>query len=164
MMSHCIASAVVFLSDTKDFEDVSPPSLHYPIHNRQKQSKEEHRRNHHRGRRNNIVLARPGHLLHFHAHVVHEFARVRNRPGNSLADSRGRSGNGVAARFLVLHFHRVRGHKTLFTSGTGLLTVPHFPIPRARWSGVAAALSSSANLWQGRRDSNPHTRFWRPES
>src|SRR5258707_12975226 len=164
MMSHCIASAVVFLSDTKDFEDVSPPSLHYPIHNRQKQSKEKHRRNHHRGRRNNIVLARPGYLLHFHAHVVHEFARVRNCSGNPLADPRGRSGYGVAARLVVLHFHRVRGHKTLFTSGTGLLTVPHFSIPRARWSGVAAAPFSSANLWQGRRDSNPHTRFWRPES
>src|SRR6267378_4088763 len=119
MMYHCIAIAVVFPSDTKDFEDVSHPSLHQPIHYGQKQSEKEHRRNYHRGRRNNIVLARPGYLLHFHAHVVHEFARVRNRSGNPLADSRGRSGYGVAARFLVLHFYRLRGHKTLFTSGTG---------------------------------------------
>src|ERR1700676_3196505 len=111
MMYHCIAIAVGFPSDTKDFEDVSHPSLHQPVDYRQKQAKEKHRGNHYRGRRNHVILARPRYLLHFHAHVVHEFARVRNRSGTPLADSRGRSRDSVAARLFVLHFYRLRGHK-----------------------------------------------------
>jgi hypothetical protein len=34
-------------------------------------------------------------------------------------------------------------------------------IPFTRTNPWARVLT---NLWQGRRDSNPHTRFWRPES
>src|ERR1700676_3596449 len=116
MMYPCIAIAVGFPSDTKDFEDVSHPSLHQPIDYRQKQAEEKYRGNYHRGGRHHVVLARPGHLLHFHAHVVHEFARVRYRSGNPLPNSRGRSGDSVAARLFVLHFYRLRRHETLFTS------------------------------------------------
>src|SRR5713226_722604 len=87
MMYHCIAIAVGFPSDTKDFEDVSHPSLHQPVDDRQKHAEEEHGGNDHRRGRNHVVLARPGYLLHFHANVVQEFARVRDRSGNSLADA-----------------------------------------------------------------------------
>src|SRR6266849_1998248 len=114
MMYHCIAIAVGFPSDTKDFEDVSHPSLHQPVDDRQKHAEEEHGGNDHRRGRNHVVLARPGYLLHFHANVVQEFARVRDRSGNSLADARSRSGDGVAARLVVLHFYRLRGHENLF--------------------------------------------------
>src|SRR5689334_8647258 len=144
MMYHCIAIAVEFPSDTKDFEDVSHPSLHEPIDYRQEHAKEKHRGNYHRSGRNHIVLARPGHLFHFHTHVVHELARVRHCSGNSLADSCRRSGDGVAARLVVLHFYRLRGHETLFTSRNSLLPAPSFSIPRARWSGVLALRPSQA--------------------
>src|SRR6266478_6445179 len=129
MMYHCIAIAVGFPSDTKDFEDVSHPSLYQPVDDRQKHSEEKYRGNYHRRGRNHVVLARPGYLLHFHAHVVQEFARVRDRSGNSLADARGSSGDGVAARFVVLHFYRLRGHETSSLPGTGSCIVPAFSIP-----------------------------------
>src|SRR6266404_5682529 len=162
MMYHCIAIAVGFPSDTKDFEDVSHPSLYQPVDDRQKHTEEEHCRNYHRRGRNHVVLARPGYLLHFHAHVVQEFARVRDRSGNSLADAGGSSGDGVAARFVVLHFYRLRGHETSSLPGTVSFRPSRFP---RRWSTVfPTAPFPGTKLWQGRRDSNPHTRFWRPES
>src|SRR6266404_3087905 len=129
MMYHCIAIAVGFPSDTKDFEDVSHPSLYQPVDDRQKHTEEEHCRNYHRRGRNHVVLSRPGYLLHLHAHVVQEFARVRDRSGNSLANAGGCSGDSVAARLVVLYFYRLRGHKTPSLPGTGLLTVPSFSIP-----------------------------------
>src|SRR4029077_1505004 len=116
MMYHCIAIAVGFPSDTKDFEDVGHPSLHQPVDDRQEHSEEEHCRDYHRRGRDHVVLAWPGYLLHFHAYVVQEFTRVRDCSGNSLADARGRSGDGVAARLVVLYFYRLRGHENLFTS------------------------------------------------
>src|SRR6266849_8155080 len=165
MMYHCIAIAVGFPSDTKDFENVSHPSLYQPVDDRQKHAEEKHRRNHHRRGRDHVILARPGYLLHFHAHVVQKFARVRNRSGNSLADARGRSGDGVAARLVVLHFYRLRGHENLFTSRNRHPSRSVFLDSRARSSNVFPTTPSpGAKLWQGRRDSNPHTRFWRPES
>src|SRR5258706_3486074 len=144
MMYHCIAIAVVFPSDTKDFEDVSHTTWHQPVNDCKKTANEKNRGNHHSRGRNHIVLARPGHLLHFHAHVVHEFARVRHGSRNPLADSCGCSGDGVAARLVVLHFYRLRGHETLFTSRNGMFSAPSFSIPRARWSGVLSARPSQA--------------------
>src|ERR1700730_3939588 len=144
MMYHCIAIAVGFPSDAKDFEDVSHPSLHQPVDHCEKNAKEKDRCNHHSRGRNHIILARPRHLLHFHTHVVHEFARVCHCSRNPLADSCGCSGDGVAARLVVLHFYRLRGHETLFTSRNSLSPAPSFSIPRARWSGVLSARPSQA--------------------
>src|SRR5216683_4206224 len=112
MMYHCIAIAAWFPSDAKDFEDVSHPSLHQPIHNRQKQPEEKYRGNYHCGCGHHVVLARPSDLLHLHAHVMQKLARVRDRAANALADSCRGPGDCVTARFLVLHFYRLRGHKT----------------------------------------------------
>src|SRR5260221_11732768 len=116
MMSHCIPIAVGSPSDTKDFEDETHPSWNQPVDYRQKHAEEKDRGNHHRCGRDHIILARPGYLLHFHAHVVHKFARVRHRSRDSLADACGRSGNSVAAGLVVFHFYRLRSHETLFTS------------------------------------------------
>src|SRR6266446_876840 len=137
MMYHCIAIAVGFPSDAKDFEDVSHPSLHQPIDDRQKHAEEKDRGNYHRRGRNHVILTWPRYLLHFHAHVVQEFARVRDRSGNSLADARGRSRDGVAARLVVLHFYRLRGHETLFTSRNGRPSRSVLLIPLARWLGAS---------------------------
>src|SRR6267143_3491086 len=165
MMYHCIAIAVGFPSDTKDFEDVSHPSLYQPVDDRQKHSEEKYRGNYHRRGRNHVVLARPGYLLHLHAHVVQEFARVRDRSGNSLANAGGCSGDSVAARLVVLYFYRLRGHENLVTSRNRLAHRSVLLDSRPFWSSVfPTAPSPGAKLWQGRRNSNPHTRLWRPES
>src|SRR4029077_8768561 len=55
MMYHCIAIAVGFPSDTKDFEDVTPPSLPQPVDDRQKHAEEKNRGNYHRRSRNHVV-------------------------------------------------------------------------------------------------------------
>src|SRR5277367_2135166 len=112
MMYHCIAVKLCIPSDTEDFENPCDTQLHQPIHNRQKYPEEENRRDHHAGRRNYVLAARPGHLLHFHAHVVQKLARVVHRAGDLLADSRRRPGDCVALRLFVLHFDRLRGHSS----------------------------------------------------
>src|SRR5258707_13478699 len=131
MMYHCIAIAVGFPSDTKDFEDVSHPSLNQPVDYRQKHAEEKDRGNHHRCGRDHIILARPGYLLHFHAHVMHKFARVRHRSRDSLADACGRSGNSVAAGLVVFHFYRLLSHETPSTS-TEVVSFPLRPSDSAR--------------------------------
>src|SRR6266851_4598477 len=138
MMYHCIAIAVAFPSDTKDFEDVSHPSLHQPVHCRQEHAEEKYRGNDHRGRRDHIVFARPSYLLHLHAHIMEKLPRLRDGATDALAYACGCPGDCVAARFAVLHFYRLAGHKTLFTSPERRPLTPSFR-PRAGWSGAATA-------------------------
>src|SRR5260370_14511431 len=116
MMYHCIAIAVAFPSDTKDFEDVSHPSLHQPVHCRQEHAEEKYRGDDYRGRRDHIVFAWPSYLLHLHAHIMEKFARIRDRPTNPLAATCGCPRDCVTALFSVLHLYPLAAHQTLFTS------------------------------------------------
>src|SRR2546423_404261 len=110
MMYHCIAMEIAASLDAKNFEDVGHSSLYQPVDYRQENPKEKNRGNHHRSRGNHVVTPWPRDLFHLHAHVVQKLARVRDRPGNLLSDSRGRTADYIAPGFLVLHFHRLRGH------------------------------------------------------
>src|SRR5256885_5424191 len=116
MMYYCIAMEIAASLDSKNFEDVAHPSLSQPVHRGQENSKEKYRGDHHRGRGHHFIAARPGNLFHLHADIVQKFARVRDGSGNLLSDSRGGTANCIATGFLVLHFHRLRSHQTLFTS------------------------------------------------
>src|SRR5271168_1323995 len=69
MMYHCIAVKFCVPSHTKYLKNPCNTELHQPIHNCQKYAEEKNRGDDHAGRRNNIFPARPGHLLHLHAHV-----------------------------------------------------------------------------------------------
>src|SRR5271168_4741224 len=104
MMYHCIAVKFCVPSNTENFEHSRDAHLDQPIHDRQKDSKEEHGGDNHAGRRDYVFAAGPGHLLHFHANVVQKLARVRNGPGYLLADASRRSGDCIALRLFVLHF------------------------------------------------------------
>src|SRR5277367_923439 len=112
MMYHCIAVKLCIPSDTENFEDPRNAHLHQPIHNRQKYPEEENRRDHHAGRRNNVLATWPRYLFHFHANIVQKLARVVHRAGDLLADSSRRPGDCVALRLFVLHFNRLRGHSS----------------------------------------------------
>src|SRR4029077_21207255 len=93
-----------------------------------------------------IIFARPRYLLHLHAHVVKKFARVRYRAANALANPRRRPGYGVAARFVVLHFYRLRGHKTLFTSRSAQPLAPSFRFRRRLICRCICALTGRQTL------------------
>src|SRR5258708_18190664 len=155
MMYHCIAIAVAFPSDTKDFEDVSHPSLHQPVHCRQEHAEEKYRGDDYRGRRDHIVFARPSYLLHLHPHIMEKFARIRDRSTNALADACGCPGDCVTARFAVLHLYRLAAHKTLFISPSADRLLPP-SASGAGWSGAATAPSSDCQLLQAQLHSTPH--------
>src|SRR5882757_2963709 len=141
MMYHCIPIEFQSLSDAENFEHIRNAALHQPVDHRQKNTEESHGRDHHGGRRNHILAARPGNLLHLQADIVQKRARILVRPGNFPAElTRPR---GDPALFFVLALDRLRCHRS---------------------SSLHRRLTGPINLWQGRRDSNPHTRFWRPES
>src|SRR5580704_4850930 len=138
MMYHCIDIVFWSSSDPKLFENVSDSHLHELVYHREKCAEESHRGHDDPGGRDDILAAWPGHLLHLHANVVQKLARVGDRAGNLFRQLRAWS----ALRFIAAHFHRPRGHTSSFQ----------------------CARCALPKLWQGRRDSNPHTRFWRPES
>src|SRR6266849_7872833 len=138
MMYHCMPIDFRSPLDAKPLEYVRHTHLHELIYHCKKHSKERHRGDDHPRCRNHVFAARPRDLLHLHANVVQKFTRVGDSTRNPLRQLRACS----ALRFIAAHFHRPRGHKSSFQ----------------------CALCALPKLWQGRRDSNHHTRFWRPES
>src|SRR5580704_3323125 len=142
MMYHCIAIGFCDLSNTKNFKHVRNTALHEPVHDCQENSEERDGRDDHCCRRDHFFTAWPGDRLHLQPDIVQKLARVLNRAGNLSADL-ARAGADSTLRIVVFHFDRLRCHRSSLLHR------------------LAPAL---ANLWQGRRDSNPHTRFWRPES
>src|ERR1700674_1534809 len=115
MMYHCIPIDLRSPSDAELLEHVRDTQLDEFVDHRKEHAKESHRGDHHPGGRDDIFAARPGYLLHLHANVVQEFARVRDRAADFFADSGRCSGDGVALRFFVLHFCRLRGHESSFS-------------------------------------------------
>src|SRR6266404_2461354 len=138
MMYHCIPIDLWSPLTAKLLEDVLHPALHSQIHYPQENAEKRHRGDDHPGGRNHVFAARPGDLLHLHAHVMQKFTRIGDRSSNLFRQLRACS----ALRFIAAHFHRPRRHESSFQ----------------------CTLCALPKLWQGRRDSNPHTRFWRPES
>src|SRR5258708_5769546 len=116
MMYHCMPIDFRSPLDAKSFENVCHTELHELIDHREKHAKKRYRGDDHPGRRDHVFAARPGDLLHLHANVVQEFPRAGDRAGNFFADAGRCSGDGVALRFFVLHFDRLRGHESSFST------------------------------------------------
>src|SRR6267142_5975696 len=155
MMYHCIPIDLHSPSDAKLFQNVRHAELHELVNYFEKYTEERHGGDNHPGGRNHVFAARPGDLLHLHTNVVQKFACVRHRAADFFANSGCCSGDGVALFFAVLHFDRLRGHESSFSpERQAFLPVLFFLSRPAR---------ERPQLWQGRRDSNPHTRSWRPE-
>src|SRR5712692_4037357 len=129
MMYHCIAIDLCSSSDAEFLENITNAELYQLVHHREKDAKKSHRGDDHPGGRHHIFAARPGHLLHLHANVVQKFAGIRNRAANFFAHAGGRSGDGVALRFFVLHFDRLHNlaPRSLTRTRKNLRRVPARP-------------------------------------
>src|SRR6266513_2809604 len=82
MMYHCMLIDLRSPLAAKPFENVGHTHLHQLVHDREKHSKKRHRGDDHPGGSDHVFAARPGDLLHLHAHVAQEFARVGDRAGD----------------------------------------------------------------------------------
>src|SRR6516225_7676238 len=153
MMYHCIPIGCCSPSHAELLKNGLYSAVHAQVHQPQKNSKKGHGNQHYPGGRDHILAGWPRDLLQLHASVVEEFLCLTQRARDLLTYARRCSGDGVP--FAVLHFYCLRGHLSL-----DLLPA------EASLPPITAALRfvRNAQLWQGRRDSNPHTRFWRPES
>src|SRR6266849_8781404 len=115
MMYHCMPIDFRSPLDAKPLENVCHTELHELVDHREKHAKKRYRGDDHPGRRDYVLPAWPGDLLHLHANIVQEFARACDRAGNFFADAGRCSGDGAALRFFVLHFDRLRGHESSFS-------------------------------------------------
>src|SRR5437879_498989 len=164
MMYHCIPIDLWSSLSAKLLENVGDAKLHKLVDHREKHSKERHRGDYNPSGRDHVFAARPGDLLHLHAHVVQEFTRVGDGSCNLLRQLRACS----ALRLIAAHFHRPRGHKSSFqcalcalpNSGRGggirtpipgfgdrspsRWTTPLYPEPAKRVKGFPSATSSQA--------------------
>src|SRR5207245_639259 len=107
---HCIPIDLWSSLNAKLLENVGDAKLHKLVDHREKHSKERHRGDYNPSGRDHVFAARPGDLLHLHAHVVQEFTRVGDGSRNLLRQLRACS----ALRLIAAHFHRPRGHKSSF--------------------------------------------------
>src|SRR5260370_24424850 len=107
MMYHCMPIDFRSPLDAKLLENVRHAELHEFVHYREKYSKKRDRGDDHPGRRHHVFAARPGDPLPLHANVLQKFARVGDRAADFFADPGRCSGDSVALRFFVLHFHRL---------------------------------------------------------
>src|SRR5579863_5868284 len=111
--------------------------------------KKRHRHSHYDGRGNHFRATRPVHLPHFHAHIVQKRAKALRIPAQLLHRLQQRKPAYAMGFFVSIRAYRV-GHFSPYlrrsTSATQLHSLP----------------AASPTNWQGRRDSNPHSRFWRP--
>src|SRR6267378_789916 len=127
MMYHCMPIDLWSPLDAKPLENVCHTELHELVDHREKRAKERHRGDDHPGGRDNVFAARPGDLLHLHANVVQEFARVRQRAGDFVP----KTGTHSALRLFVLHFDRLRGHESSL-SPVGQASLPVLLLPASR--------------------------------
>src|SRR5712692_3036402 len=134
MMYHCIPIDLWSPLTAEPLEYVRHAHLHQLVHHREKHPKERHRGNDHPGGSDHVFAARPSNLLHLHANVVQKFTRVGDRAGYFFADPGRCSGDGVALRFFILHFDRLRGHESSFITVGQTFSVypPHLRPPRER--------------------------------
>ena len=106
--------------------------LNHKVDHGEIQREDEDRDYDHRGRGSNFFPRGRGHLAHFSAHVVIEVP--------------GLLGPGLYRRDKCVLFRHGR----------------HLLLLSSRSVCYACAGRSGRKLWQGRRDSNPQVRFWRP--
>src|SRR5580658_7616224 len=115
---------------------------------RQKEIHAEKRHCHrdHDGGGNHVRARRPVHLPHFHAHIMQKRAETLRITAQLLHRLQKRKPAYAVGFFVSIRAYRV-GHFT--------------PCPNPLIQLRSLPASAPTN-WQGRRDSNPHSRFWRP--
>src|SRR5271156_1269142 len=109
-------------------------------------AEKRHRHSHHDGGGDHVRARRPVHLAHFHAHIVQKRANTLRITAQLLHRLQKRKPAYAMGFFVSIRAYRV-GHFTPYLRRSTLL----HSLP-----------ASSPTNWQGRRDSNPHSRFWRP--
>src|SRR2546423_4058155 len=154
MMYHCIAMEIAASLDAKNFEDVGHSSLYQPVDYRQKTPKKK-----------TVVIttvvvettaSRPGHVTCF----ISTRTSCRNSRVSATVPETFSPIPAAAPLITLLP-------DSSFFTFTGCVAIKPSSLlgtPIVRPVLRFPALAERCNLWQGRRDSNPHTRFWRPES
>src|ERR1700722_293971 len=117
-------------------------------------TEKRHRDGHHDGGGNHIRARRPIYLPHFHAHIVQKRAKPLRITAQLLHWLHKRKPAYAMGFFVSIRAYRV-GHFTPYLRQSNVQARCN---PRPPHSLPAA----SPTNWQGRRDSNPHSRFWRP--
>src|SRR5579864_1797958 len=111
----------------------------------EEQSKKRHRNGHHHRQRNNVLSGRPDDLRKLRTNIVIELnpaSRIFTEASESRGDRTSAASSTASTAVKSLFSRFCHGSLTLVPS-----------VQSAR---------SSLQKWQGRRDSNPHIRFWRP--
>src|SRR5215470_15739756 len=118
------------LCDVKQLQNVIETLLRKPLDNRQKNAEERNGGDHNARGGSDIFPTRPSDFFQFDTNIMKKFARALERTAHPL----------LQFGWLLFFFHlchlRCHGPLPFLTSCPALL-----------------------KLWQGRRDSNPHTRF-----
>src|SRR5208282_6094785 len=136
MMYQLLPTSVLWLSMLQNqLDHLADPH----VHDKEKDAEKENGDDHDQRGGPDFHRGRPGDHAHLAAHVVQEFPELL-WPGEQ----------GVAPLAQPVE---KRGSRPSFVAGDRLCYLRHF---------FLLHFHRISKPWQGRRDSNPHIRFWRP--
>src|SRR5215472_3387888 len=104
MMYHCMDISRFRSLNVKILEQTIQTHLRELLDDSEKHAEKGHRGDDHAGRRNHVLAAGPGDLLHLHADIVEKFLGAFERAGHFACEL-------VALWFFAIHFNRLCCHE-----------------------------------------------------